>query len=315
KKVQTMTQKRKLNLLLAVAALSAASSARATILWDPADAGQLPTLSSADLCGSISWYNDSQRGTCYRVQCVDTTTTDNRERAEFTHYIDEGTTAYIGWRSRLDLISSSEVRTLGQFKAHGSWTINYPFTIEASGNTYRLVTFDTSNTGTTIWSITLPSKSTWISMELKVNVSSDPSVGYIELWYNGTHQVFSNGSTRWNGATFSGSSCDFHWGIYRSTRVNGTENHYVLRPCIATTYSEAGPPSDPFAGTWEIQNVTSGKVLNSGGSTTLGSPVTQWSQGTSDNLKFIFIPNANGYYEIQNVASGLDVVVQGASTA
>jgi glucosylceramidase len=68
-------------------------------------------------------------------------------------------------------------------------------------------------------------------------------------------------------------------------------------------------------GVWEIQNVTSGKVLNQGGSTTNGSPISQWSVGTSDNLKFTFIPTSGGFYQINSVKSGRDIAVSGASTA
>jgi len=306
---------------LAVAALLATTlPTRASILWDPADNGVLPGLSSADLSGDISWYNDSQEGTCYRVRCVDTTTTDNRERAEFTHYADPNQTVYVGWKSRLDLIPSSEVRTVFQYKAHGAWTINYPITIEATGNTYRLRSFDTSNTGTTIWSTTLPDNQ-WFSIVLKVNISTDPNVGYIELWYNGVHQTLSNGSTRWTAATFSGSSCDFHFGIYRSDRVNGTEYHYILRPCVATTYGEADPiraATLDTTGIYQLQNQASLLVLNNQGSLTNGSKITQWSSAsTSDNLRWHFSNSrtTSGYYEIVSQKSGLDAVVQSASTA
>jgi Ricin-type beta-trefoil lectin domain-like len=67
--------------------------------------------------------------------------------------------------------------------------------------------------------------------------------------------------------------------------------------------------------TWEIQNVTSSKVLNQAGSTTNGSPITQWTAGTSVNLKFTLIPMTYGFYQINSVKSGKDVVVQSASTA
>src|SRR6202000_23221 len=60
--------------------------------------------------------------------------------------------------------------------------------------------------------------------------------------------------------------------------------------------------------------VTSSKVVNQAGSLTNGSAISQWTSGTSDNLKFTFIPTSNGYYQINSVKSGKDVVVQGAGT-
>ena len=99
---------------------------------------------------------------------------------------------------------------------------------------------------------------------------------------------------------------------------------------IATANLASGGPNSPLmdatilwmkqrrylqANAWQIQNVTSGKVLNQGGSLTNGSPISQWSTASSDNLRFNFVPASYGYYEIKSVKSGRDVVVSGASTA
>ena len=66
---------------------------------------------------------------------------------------------------------------------------------------------------------------------------------------------------------------------------------------------------------YNIRNVTSGLVLNNGGSTANGSPVTQWNLVTSQNLQWEFVSPTNGYYQIRSVQSGLDCVVQNASTS
>ncbi|HXF09720.1 MAG TPA: RICIN domain-containing protein, partial [Desulfuromonadaceae bacterium] len=73
---------------------------------------------------------------------------------------------------------------------------------------------------------------------------------------------------------------------------------------------------NPFAGTWKIQNVASGLVLNNQGSVTNGSKITQWTATTtSSNLDWTLIPTSNGYYQINSLRSGKDAVVQSASTA
>jgi hypothetical protein len=69
-----------------------------------------------------------------------------------------------------------------------------------------------------------------------------------------------------------------------------------------------------FTGTFEIQNITSGLALNQGGSTTNGSPITQWTWENSVNEEFTFIATSNGYYQINSVKSGLDVAVKNAGT-
>ncbi len=69
-----------------------------------------------------------------------------------------------------------------------------------------------------------------------------------------------------------------------------------------------------FAGTYEIQSVSSGQVLDvSAGSTANGATVVQWSYGGASNQLWNFIPTSNGYYQIRNAYSGLDLNVSGAS--
>jgi regulation of enolase protein 1 (concanavalin A-like superfamily) len=67
---------------------------------------------------------------------------------------------------------------------------------------------------------------------------------------------------------------------------------------------------------YKLQNEASGLVLNNQGSLTNGSAVTQWTATTvSSNLDWTFIATSNGYYQINSCKSGLDAVVQSASTA
>ncbi len=67
---------------------------------------------------------------------------------------------------------------------------------------------------------------------------------------------------------------------------------------------------------YQIQNEASGLVLNNQGSLSNGSQITQWSPAsTSQNLQWTFIPTDSGYYQINSVKSGLDAVVQSASTS
>jgi hypothetical protein len=32
-----------------------------------------------------------------------------------------------------------------------------------------------------------------------------------------------------------------HWGIYRTSRINGTQIHDIKKPTVATTFAEANP--------------------------------------------------------------------------
>ena len=70
-----------------------------------------------------------------------------------------------------------------------------------------------------------------------------------------------------------------------------------------------------FAGTYEIQSVSSGQVLDVyGGSTSNNAPIVQWPYTGGRNQLWNFIPTSNGYYQIKSANSGLDLNVAGAST-
>ena len=66
-----------------------------------------------------------------------------------------------------------------------------------------------------------------------------------------------------------------------------------------------------------LQNEASGLVLNQQGSLNNGTAITQWSVVSSDNLRWHFSNSrtSSGYYEIVSQKSGLDAVVQSASTS
>ncbi|WP_369076782.1 RICIN domain-containing protein [Paractinoplanes rishiriensis] len=73
----------------------------------------------------------------------------------------------------------------------------------------------------------------------------------------------------------------------------------------------------PTPGTsYRLQNVTSGLLLDSGGSTTGGSPVNQWTWDPSPNLQWRFVVDVGGgYHQIINHANGMAVDGGGATTS
>lgn len=126
---------------------------------------------------------------------------------------------------------------------------------------------------------------------------------------SGQAYIYVNGVLKWTGAN-PGGTFYTKYGCYGTLGAASAKIQFKN----VKLYS-GGTTNDAFAGIYEIQNVTSGKVLNQAGSLTNGSAISQWTQGTSDNLKFTFIPTSGGYYQINSVKSGKDVVVQSASTA
>jgi len=135
-----------------------------------------------------------------------------------------------------------------------------------------------------------------------------------------------------DGNTFTSHNFFFNNVILNATITSsgaGTENYYsqnyhsggTFTSSSAATYFNSSDVDSPdstgsiFSGNYQLQNEASGLVLNNQGSLTNGTAITQWSSVSSDNLRWTFIPTDSGYYQIQSVKSGLDAVVQSASTA
>jgi hypothetical protein len=134
-----------------------------------------------------------------------------------------------------------------------------------------------------------------------INSIYDPSSGNAELYYNGSLVFSTTGFTWPNGNWY------FKTGVYDNGMPTNAEAWVQIKNVVHWLQS--------FTGTNEVQNEASGLVLNNQGSLTNGSAITQWTETSSPNLDWTFIPMTNGYYQINSVKSGLDAVVKGASTA
>jgi hypothetical protein len=308
-----------------VAATVMAWSAHATLLWDGnatngtsvfkalnledanGDAEPNPTPNGS----SITTGTDPTYGP---VWIFDKVSADERVEAHGATGINPaiGDTYYIGWRSKLSSLVDDNANF--QWKAYGSpLEQNFPIWLKMLGGKWEFSYQPPNQPGVLDeeYSTTI-SANVWYTHVLLIHVSDQANVGYMEYWLNGQQVTFTNGSTQLFGRTFDGTSVDPKWGVYGAVGTAFVNTVNALK--IGTTYADVDPGGNNFPGTWEIQNVTSSKVLNNGGSTTNGSPISQWTEGTSDNLKFTFIPTSNGYYQINSVKSGLDVAVQNAGT-
>ena len=282
------------------------------------------TLPGVTSDGTSSWFNDPIVGQCFDIRVLDQDcSVQNSERAEFNtvstvNPLTNGLICYVGWRSRFKGPMPTAWCTIMQFKCRCDG--DQPLNLDYSNGKLTLQNHQGINgqeVSTSVWQIDAP-VNTWFDLVLKVHLDDDPSVGSIEVWYNGVKQTLLNGSTIYHGATWGGTiQNDIHWGIYRRCSNDGTADNYIQRPRIATTYAEAAPVAiNNFNGIYQIQNKASGLVLNNQGSLTNGSKITQWSSAsTSQNLQWTFIPTDSGYYQINSVKSGKDAVVQSASTS
>jgi hypothetical protein len=108
-----------------------------------------------------------------------------------------------------------------------------------------------THTSGTIWRspAPIPFGTGWNDIVLHVNFSTDPTVGFVELYYDGQLQTLSNGSTRFYEATLQpGVNWDgvhpdtFDLQQYRGNNpVMGTTTLYQTGAKVATTYAAAAP--------------------------------------------------------------------------
>jgi hypothetical protein len=84
-------------------------------------------------------------------------------------------------------------------------------------------------------------RDTWHRIVLHKKWSSDPSVGFVEIWYDGAQQTMMNGSTRVHHANLRpGYSAYMKQGIYRSDRIGGNAVMYLDDVRIGTSRAAVG---------------------------------------------------------------------------
>ena len=136
----------------------------------------------------------------------------------------------------------------------------------------------------------------------RINIIHDMNVARI--------YVYVDGSLLYNQPDQGGTNHYTKFGMYQG----GTVVHDIWNTPKYFTGGTIGNGIDTSA-EYQLQNEASSLVLNNQGRLTNGSAITQWQSISSDNLRWTFIPTDSGYYQINSVKSGLDAVVQSASTS
>lgn len=150
----------------------------------------------------------------------------------------EGSDIYIGWTSKIYMPVSLKTEAIFQWKAYPTKTAkaNHPLMLRTLNGRLELQHFDKNHTATVPWSVVLTT-GTWQQFVIRIKVSEDAAVGFIEFWYNGVQQTFSNGNKRLACRTLDSDFCDPKWGVYGGDTAKVT--HVVKKIRIASTYSDA----------------------------------------------------------------------------
>jgi hypothetical protein len=207
--------------------------------------------------GKISVADDPQglHGQCFRYDITDLSGSKERCESRGMRGTDGkrlelgsgqvGETFYFGWRSLWSPlpIKSGSWTALYQLHVSGVGSGGYnvgPFVLRTLGDGKLHFQHHSPNaTARHIWNTSL-SVGRWNSFVIGFKLSKG-SDGWVEFWYNGVQQIFSNGQTRYPGATLWGTHVNTKWGIYRSGGNNGAGTAYLNSARLGTGYADVAP--------------------------------------------------------------------------
>ncbi|WP_240686793.1 heparin lyase I family protein [Amycolatopsis suaedae] len=146
-----------------------------------------------------------------------------------------GSTYYLGWRSKLS--STVNNNATFQWKSFGNHTQNYPVVLKVIDGHLSMLQRQPDDSGKIIWR-TPVSAGSWNSIVIGLHLSSATRGGWVELWYNGVRQTFTDGSQRYACRTFDSENHP-KWGIYGASGSTVTNTVDALK--IGTAYSDVAP--------------------------------------------------------------------------
>jgi hypothetical protein len=230
-----------------VATLALAASTHATLIWDGSPSKGLGVFKNINIQDSNGNYvsNPSPNGSYARAGNDSTygaiwdfykAANDRRCEAHGASGFNPaiGSQYYIGWGFKCT--STTNDNAIFQWKSYGSPMVqNYPYVMKFISGNVVLQYYPPNSSGINIWQHSV-SANTWYKVYLRIKVSDQTSGGSISLWFNGSSQTFTNGSTSYTGKSFDGSSVDPKWGKYGAV---GTGMHdYVRHLRIGTALSD-----------------------------------------------------------------------------
>jgi hypothetical protein len=167
----------------------------------------------------------------------------------------EGDLVYVGMRYKIEAPIDLIVTSIFQWKTYDTPghpnTLNFPLLIRPNGGRLDVEARKPATApgagglsgGTVIWSIPTPIDQ-WFSIVLGIKESYDPTVGWVEVYYNGQQQKLSDGSMRLSCQTLDGGDVDPKWGMYGTGSSPKPQSASIIGDIrIARDYPSAAPES------------------------------------------------------------------------
>jgi polysaccharide lyase-like protein len=150
----------------------------------------------------------------------------------------EGDDIYIGWSSKLLMPLDTNTFAIFQWKSYPTTGAlqNHPIMLRTTNGNLVLNDYLVGDIEHEDWSTPL-TLGAWMSFVVRLKVSRNPGIGFMEFSYNGVLQKLNNDSTRIYCRTLDADSCDPKWGAYGGD--GGNIVHYVNKIRIASDYAGA----------------------------------------------------------------------------
>jgi len=201
-------------LFFGMALVFSLSNARASLLWEANTANGTAVFEGLEESpGTISVASDplGQFGNVYKYAMPDEPSGFGKERCESKGTRNNGTNFrmsynteyYIGWRAMWNPMPIDPGWVaVWQMHGYGVTGQGAPLVLRAVNGDGNLYMQNNANgVDTNFWH--MPFKTgVWQGFVVHVLLSTNHSVGFVELWVNGVPQTFNNGQTRWYGPTW-----------------------------------------------------------------------------------------------------------------
>ncbi|SMD24907.1 heparin lyase I family protein [Kibdelosporangium aridum] len=227
--------------LTAVLALSLlANPAHAATIWSGDPSGGLRVFGNmnCDSPGSVTAVDDPAHGRVWRYnkpsgsnRCENHGIAVGGKRYEFRN----GSTYYLGWRSKLS--SAVNNNATFQWKSYGNHIQNFPVVLKVISGRISILQRQPGGVERITWSRPITAN-TWHTYVLGLHLSSATTGGWVEFWFDGQKQTFTNNSQRWACRTWD-SINEPKWGIYGASGTSVA--NYVDALKVGTAYSDVAP--------------------------------------------------------------------------
>jgi hypothetical protein len=206
---------------------------------------------------SITAVNDASRGLIWRFQKPSESNRCENHGIKLNgnnFVFQNNTTYYLGWSTRLSNNTNNNANF--QWKSYGNHIQNFPVVLKMINGRLSMLQRQPGPSESIIWSAPF-SANTWYHIVVGLHLSDETRGGWVELYFNGVRQTFTNGTQRYACRTFDGGHVCPKWGVYGAT---GTSiSNYIDDLKVGFTYNDvrmpgSGLPSIPV-GTTQAENL------------------------------------------------------------